>query len=941
MILKRLLPAFYVCLLGGICLLSQNTSAGVRIQDTVKLKTDPVAFSFQKKLDSLKTANQLEAWLNTWYDYLSEKPSAHYDELKIPIKTIWRKPQTTPEKVAWFYLLIFAGYYELQQGNILPSTDIYEQAYGVVQNTDAVGDGEILEYLIKPLGNNYTRLGDYERAFYIQKEGLKLATKMGDAMQEAASLSNMSTTARWNDNVQEALNYVDQALQKVKQGAALQGLLYSTRADILQEKGKFILAKSDAQKAINLFSGEKFKAGSNSAYWYAGALVTAGDIAQKENQKGSANNYYKKALNILQLYFPQSRQREKMKIQLALGRVSMAESNFEKGVQHFNQVLNGLLPGYQSNKIWPVNSSLYAENTLLDALTGKAKLLHLMGKDSLALAGYQKAALVSQKLREIIFSREAKRLLQEQSLQTTEEAISLAYQLYKKTRNTLYAEIGLQLAEQHKARLLLDDLQQNMTYSRIQNKDSLFIQQNRLRQAVAFFTHSYTEALVQKNSSESLRWKNKIDGAQYELSLLAPQVKKKYPTIEWESTIQAGEIYSHLPKNTIAWEYFTGPNDWYGFTISHKGILQFSWLGEADSLRNQMNHFVGHWFTGGPDAMMNQPQTYFNQAFSIYQKIGLLLPKESTRLMIIPDGILGRLPFEALVTDSKYSSNPAQWSYLLLKAVTSHSYSLSVWYRLQEGFAQSAGAKGFTGFFISPDANSQLATLEGVRREERSIRNILRGQFYKDSKATAAQLFQSVQKDEVIHISTHAFLVGEKQIPVLEMADKRVFLADLYPLHAHPALMVISACQTADGLLSPGEGIISLAREFTAMGAGGVIAGLWSINDETAARLTALFYKELQKSGDKPGSLYQAKRAWLTGVQQSAELKLPYFWAGLVYYGNDQPLAHPLELPNSFPNWGWMIVVVLFFAILAGWLYKKRLKRNKEKVADLTNGSNF
>lgn len=929
MMLNRFLPAAYVCLILGMCLLWQITSAGFRVQDTAKPKTGFGELSIQKELDSLKVANHLEAWLNTWYDYLAEDPAAHYGELDNPINAIWRTPQTTPEKVAWFYLLIFTGYYELQQGNILQSTDRYEQAYGVVKDSQIIEDAEILEYLIKPLGNNYTRLGDYERAFYIQKEGLKLATKMADTMQEAASLSNMSTTARWNDNVQEALNYVNQALQKVKQGTALQGLLYSTRADILQEKGNLILAQSDAQKAIHLFSGEQLKTGSNNAYWYAGALVTAGDIARKENHLNQANVFYEKALQIFQLYFPQSRLREKMKLQLTLGKVRMAQNRFEKGLQHFDQALAGLLPSYNRKKTWPSDSLLYAENTLLDALTGKAKLLHLMGKDSLALAGYQKAALVAQKLREIIFSPEAKRLLQEQSLQTTEEGIRLAYQLYKSTQNTIYGDIAFQLAEQNKARLLLDDLQQNMTYSRIQNKDSLFVKQSRLRQAVAFYTHSYTEAILQKNSSESLRWKNKIDGAQYELSLIAPQVKRKYPAIEWEPAIQAGKIYNHLPEHTIAWEYFTGPNNWYGFTISRNGVLQFSWLGESDNLKNKINGFVDHWFSNGPGAMMNQPKFYFTQAYSLYQKIALHLPEGGSKLMIIPDGILGRLPFEALVTDSIYRSDPGQWSYLLLKAATSHNYSLSVWYRQQEGFSQSGGSGGFAGFFISPDENSQLAMLEGVRQEEKSIRNILRGQFYKNTKATAEQLLQSVQKDEVIHISTHSFLVGENQIPVLQMADKRVLLADLYPLHAHPALMVISACQTANGLLSPGEGIISLAREFTAMGAGGVIAALWSINDETAARLTALFYKELRKSGDKPGSLYQAKRAWLTDDEQSAELKLPYFWAGLVYYGNDQLLAHPLELPSSFPTWGWGVVFMLIFVMIAVWWIIKRFKRTK------------
>ena len=910
-----------------------NAKAGVtpnsQDDDTALDRTESVIPpAFQQRLDSLKKNDQLETWLNTWYDYLATNPKAHFNSLAAPLHAIWREPQTKPETVSWFYLLIFMGYYELQQGNILQSTDRYERAYHLIQNSDAVHDNEILEYLIKPLGNNYTRLGDYERALYIQKEGLKLASKSKDPMQEAAALANMSTTARWNDQPEDALTYARRGLQKVKPGTALQGLLYSTQADILQAMDSMASAQSAIQLALHLLDRMSLKNGSNNAYWYAGALATAGDIAQKAKTANVAEQYYRHAHAVFQKYFPHSRQREKMKIQVALGQVSLSKNQYNEGLHHFNQALSGLLPIYPENTAWPPDSILYAENTLLDALVGKARLLHMMGKDSLSLIGYQKTAMVLQKLRQTIFSREAQRLLQEQSLKTTEAAIGLAYQRYKQTGQPAYADIALQLTEQHKARLLLDDLQRSITYAKLQTKDSLLIRQSRLRQAIAYYTHAYIDAMLQDNAADRIQWKQKIDRSQYNLSLLNREIHAKYPGIGWQSNPKVSGIYRSLPAQTIVWEYFTGPGTWYAFAIGHQGILQFSELGPAEPLQDTITHFVDHWFAQGPEAMLNQPETYCNAALSIYGKLHLDLTTDGHNLIIVPDGILGRLPFEALLTDSTYGPDPARWPYLLKKAVTSQSYSLAVWYQLQTAFQQMDQAAGFAGFFINPGEDSPLASLEGVKQEEERIHQIIAGHYYSDENATAGQLLNAMQTKAVIHISTHAFLIGEQQLPALQMADKKIFLADLYPLHAHPALVVISACQTANGLLSPGEGIISLAREFTAAGAGGVIAGLWAINDETAARLTALFYQAFQKSGRKSDALYAAKTKWLADQKRDATLKLPYYWAGLVYYGNHLPLTNPLPNKVLIPLWTWL-VIVLSLLLLGGVVYKLRRRRAK------------
>lgn len=866
----------------------------------------------QQRLDSLQKTDQLEDWLNLWYDYLQGNAGNNLSRLDQPFDALWRAPKSAPEEVALFYLQILAGYHQLQSGNILASTDRYEQAYRLVQQTTAITGPEILDYLIKPLGNNYTRLGDYQRAFFIQKEGLRIAEELQDAMQQASALANLSTTARWNDLPDQALAYARKGLQRVRTGTALQGLLLSTEADILQTTGQTQVAGQVTDQALRLFNRLPLGKDPSIPFWHAASLSTAAAIARKQEQFSRAAQLLHEALALYQRHAPTSRHREKMKLMVALGEVYTEAQQFPKAVEYFDRALRGLTPNVKDKTpqqlLWPATSSLYAENTLLDALTGKARVLHLLGQDSSALKGYQRAAVVIQKLRTAIFSVEAKRQLQRQSLQTTQEAVDLAYRLYQETGQQKYAEAALQFIEEQKARLLLDDLQNFREDREAHNSDSLIIRQNRLRQAIAYYQHAYVEALQQEGSSAQQQWQQKIAEAEYSLSLLDKQMQNRYPGAGWDGPVDAQSMFRFLPAGTVAWEYFTGPDRWYGLAVSHEGILTFNRIAKDSSLAASVADFVDRWFARGPDPMTNQPREYFHEAHQLYRQLKLSTLKGDAHLIILPDGLLGRLPFEALLTDSVYLANPARWPYMLWQAKTSYAYSLAVWAHGEQEPGRRH-KKAFSGFFISPQAGSGLSVLKGVEQEVQSIRQILKGDYYRQRTATASALFQALRRSEVIHLSTHGFLIGERQLPAIQMADGQLLLSDLYPLQAHPSLVVISACQTATGLLSPGEGIISLARAFTEMGAGGVVSGLWDINDQTAAAITTLFYQNLLESQDKAGALYQAKRQWLAQDPTNISVKLPYYWAGLLYYGNHQPLTTPLQAAPLWPLWTWTLIL--------------------------------
>ncbi|WAC40830.1 CHAT domain-containing protein [Pedobacter sp. SL55] len=117
-----------------------------------------------------------------------------------------------------------------------------------------------------------------------------------------------------------------------------------------------------------------------------------------------------------------------------------------------------------------------------------------------------------------------------------------------------------------------------------------------------------------------------------------------------------------------------------------------------------------------------------------------------------------------------------------------------------------------------------------------------------------------------------------------------MYLFELSAKQSAPSLVVLSACQTADGILANGEGIISLSRGFNAIGTTATIASLWNVNDNAAAQIMAGFYQSLEKNKNASEALRQAKLNWLSTAKTSNAMLLPYYWDSLIYMGKNQEI---------------------------------------------------
>jgi CHAT domain-containing protein len=188
---------------------------------------------------------------------------------------------------------------------------------------------------------------------------------------------------------------------------------------------------------------------------------------------------------------------------------------------------------------------------------------------------------------------------------------------------------------------------------------------------------------------------------------------------------------------------------------------------------------------------------------------------------------------------------------------------------------------------------------------------------------------------QIVHFATHGFLDSEHpelSSIVLTMVDKNgvvkngvMPLHDIYNMDLSAELTVLSACQTALGKDIKGEGFVGLTHGFISAGSRSVIASLWKVDDRATAALMENLYQSMLQKGMSPSA---ALRTAKLKVMQDKRWSAPYDWAGFVVQG--EYTNHITVENNSRRNLG-VIILLSLLLISCGLIAFKTLaaKRNK------------
>ena len=859
--------------------------------------------SLRSKLQEDCSRDDLKSWIYDQLQWVAENAGARSNQLNGAVQSAWRSPRNDQENQAWLDLLVNEGYALLRAGNIVRSTDAYTAALQFARYHEAVADETlILNNILKPLGNNYTRLGDYEEADFIHHKALSIGIRLNNRAALAGTYSNLANTASNRGFPQQALEYCKLGLGVVAQNSPYCGLLLSEQADALRQLGRVGEALTSIRKAIDLLEAAKSQPGVPG--WLLVAYQQAGDIDSAD--PGAAMRYYLMANTFVQRGSASPREAAKLFFRLAEWHRRMGES--ASAIQWQDACLSALLPGKSFSTLR--ESDLYAENTLADVLYTRALLNPVDGNNIYsgdhpsAFSCFRLSFSVERLLRQQLITGSSKEGAVSESRQRHEAAIAAAYAANDK-------KAVLEFMESSKAQLLLDEQQQRKRELDIRANlsDSVHRRIRMLEKALIY----YQEELVRAGANDSLT--AVLTGQRRETEReLAVFLKGGMGPHEAEADAVARNW--RPTEGVQIRSFFSGTSALYQVGIEHSGIVFADKLPLGIGWQDSVHEFLNRWYERGPQNMIDRPRQYFDQAYALYRDLFAAHPLQPGKhYIMLTDGSLDLLPMEALPTTNTYSASPEGWPLVVRQTEIAYAWSMQT---LGEAGQIPANTTGFTGLFIAENRR-QLPALRAVAMEREGIaRSIHRGEWLIDTQATCGAFDSALAQSAVVHVSAHAFSGRyTDSVPRIELADSPFYIFHLSEMQRHPALVVLSACRTGDGRVVTGEGVQSMARAFTAAGTNGVITGWWNVHDEVAAQLIGRFYAELGKGLPAADALSAAKKTWLADPAVPYLEKLPWYWAALNYQGANIALPavfYKDAVGRRFPFW-WLLWILPIIAL--------------------------
>ena len=102
-------------------------------------------------------------------------------------------------------------------------------------------------------------------------------------------------------------------------------------------------------------------------------------------------------------------------------------------------------------------------------------------------------------------------------------------------------------------------------------------------------------------------------------------------------------------------------------------------------------------------------------------------------------------------------------------------------------------------------------------------------------------------------------------------------------------LAVLSACETANGRISPGECVIGTSWAFFVAGTRSMLVSQWKVESASTSDLMVNFYHSLGTNRSRSNrNKAEALRAAAMNLMKDERYRHPFYWSGFVLIGSNE-----------------------------------------------------
>ena len=843
-------------------------------------------------------------------------------------------------------------------GNYYRETKEFDQAEGLLRDALKIRESILGNWDLKVadtyinLGHCLDYIGDFEKALEFHRQALAIRMDLApeDLPKIAQCYNNIGLCLDIRQDTDQALDAYRQALEKY---AMYYGKDHVTVADVYLNIGNAYANESQIDsfihyqtKALNIW----LKAYPDKHPLVALAYNNLANAYDIRGQAEKARELFAKALKI-RIDFYGNVHPDVAQIHLNTGLTHARNGDWQKAAASFAACQDALnyRPGEQAG-FEGVNDPILLLQ-LLDILPSISinryqdteELSHLLRASSY----FEQADLLIDHLRTRYQGTDSKLVLAETARRIYDFAIEITLYLANLTEDESYRKQAFQFSEKSKGLLLLEALKKAEAesfsgipaevISRLKTAEVRIGALEKERYLKLQNGHAPDAPVIIGLNKLIFEEKTLLGDLLKGLEQNYPQYYNlRYatstPAIEWLQN-------SLLDTTQTIVEYFLGDNYLQIFLITADDFQTRSIQLPDDffTTLKAMNSSVRNFPFVSSREYAKLVEQYAATGHKMYKYlIEPIAANLSERLIIIPDGVLGFLSFDMLLTNRPADIfNFKEYPYLMRRHAISYNYSTGLFKEMTEQESE-AGLKTYLGFApeFQPENKTGLSRLKFNEKEIKAIKRRMSGQTLTGPDATKANFLELQENYRILHLATHGkannasadySFLAFSETETTTGNEALLFVREIYNLSTEADLVVLSACETGTGELFAGEGIASIARSFSYAGAKSLIASLWSVDDEATSRLMQLFFRKIKHHLPKDVALQKAKLLFVDkGRSQEAH---PFYWAAFISIGNMESISGWQSFHYTF----WLAGILALLLPLAYFLRHRARNILKEK----------